>query len=179
MRSTRFLRISAANIGPNRFHHSLAVSWQMSIPRSASRSSTFRNDRGYFTYSRVGGERRAAFPRLVSHRLSPNRTCVFRSASGSPEDIVKAGLPPLIEFALNAEYPSLVGLVIRVHRSFLRRTSLSSSCFPSPCARLSRAPTTTEAPPSVSSVSGRRGEPSSVLGRRAEFPCSDLQPSCR
>src|SRR5277367_1702694 len=47
MRSTRLRRISAANIGPNRFHHSLTVSWQMSIPRSARRSSTFRNDSGY------------------------------------------------------------------------------------------------------------------------------------
>src|ERR1019366_2718378 len=50
MRSTRFLRISAANIGPNRFHQSLTVSWQMSIPRSNSRSSTLRSDSGYFTY---------------------------------------------------------------------------------------------------------------------------------
>ena len=27
------------------------VSWQMSMPRSASRSSTFRSDSGYFTYN--------------------------------------------------------------------------------------------------------------------------------
>lgn len=47
---TRFLRISAANIGPNRFHQSRSVSWQMSMARSASRSSTFRSDSGYFTY---------------------------------------------------------------------------------------------------------------------------------
>ena len=52
---------------------------------------------------------------------------------------------------------SLIGLTICVHRSILRNASLSSSCFPSPCTRLSRAQTTTEAPPSVSSVSGRRG----------------------
>src|SRR3546814_3637124 len=31
-------------------HHSRTVSWQMSIPRSNSRSSTFRSDSGYFTY---------------------------------------------------------------------------------------------------------------------------------
>lgn len=31
-------------------------------------------------------------------------------------------LTPLIESALNAEYPSFVSLTIRVHRSFLRRT---------------------------------------------------------
>ena len=47
---TRFLRISAANIGPNRFHQCLTVSWQMSMPRSCSRSSAFRSDSGNFTY---------------------------------------------------------------------------------------------------------------------------------
>ena len=66
-------------------------------------------------------------------------------------------MAPLIELALNVEYPSLVGLMIRVHESFLRHANLSSSCFPSPCARLSRAPTTTEAPSSVVPLSGRRG----------------------
>ena len=50
MRSTRFRRISAANIGPKRFHQKRTVSWQMSIPRAASRSATFRSDRGYLTY---------------------------------------------------------------------------------------------------------------------------------
>ena len=42
--------ISAANIGPNRFHQNQIVSWLMSIPRSASRSSTLRSDSGYLTY---------------------------------------------------------------------------------------------------------------------------------
>ena len=42
--------MSAANIGPNRFHHNRTVSWQMSIPRSNSRSSTFRSDSGKRTY---------------------------------------------------------------------------------------------------------------------------------
>src|SRR5208337_2715947 len=50
MCATRFLRISAANIGPNRFHQNRTVSWLMSIPRSASRSSTLRSDSGYLTY---------------------------------------------------------------------------------------------------------------------------------
>jgi hypothetical protein len=36
MRSTRFLSISAANIGPNRFQQNRTVSWQMSMPRSWS-----------------------------------------------------------------------------------------------------------------------------------------------
>src|ERR1700761_1303962 len=50
MCATRCLRISAVNIGPNRFHQNRTVSWLMSIPRSASRSSTFRSESGYLTY---------------------------------------------------------------------------------------------------------------------------------
>ena len=50
MCATRFFRISAANIGPNRFHQNRTVSWLMSIPRSARRSSTLRSDSGYLTY---------------------------------------------------------------------------------------------------------------------------------
>ena len=42
--------LRGANIGPNRFHQSRTASWQMSIPRSASMSSTFRRDSGNFTY---------------------------------------------------------------------------------------------------------------------------------
>ena len=42
MRLTRWRRMSPANSGPNLFHQSLTVSWQMSIPRSNSRSPTFR-----------------------------------------------------------------------------------------------------------------------------------------
>ena len=42
----RFFLISAANIGPNLFHQARTVSWQMSMPRSLSRSSTCRNERG-------------------------------------------------------------------------------------------------------------------------------------
>ena len=38
--------ISAANIGPNRFHHNRAVSWQMSMPRSNNSSATCRSDSG-------------------------------------------------------------------------------------------------------------------------------------
>src|SRR5665213_3974239 len=56
------------------------------MQRFKSQSSAQR-----FLTGRVGGERRAAFRRPVSHRLSPNRTCVFRSASGSPEDVAKSG----------------------------------------------------------------------------------------
>jgi hypothetical protein len=43
---SRLLRISLANNGPKRFHQDLTVSWQMTMPRSCSRSSTFRNDKG-------------------------------------------------------------------------------------------------------------------------------------
>lgn len=40
IRGARFRRILAANNEPNRFHYSRTVSWQMSMPRSTSRSST-------------------------------------------------------------------------------------------------------------------------------------------
>ena len=36
--------------GPKRFHRSRTVSWQMSMPRSNSRSSTLRSDSGCRTY---------------------------------------------------------------------------------------------------------------------------------
>jgi hypothetical protein len=48
--ATRLFRISAANIGPSRFHQNRTVSWLISIPRSAKRSSTLRSDSGDFTY---------------------------------------------------------------------------------------------------------------------------------
>lgn len=41
---------SPANNGPNLFHQSLTVSWQISIPRSNSGSSTFRDDSGKRMY---------------------------------------------------------------------------------------------------------------------------------
>ena len=41
---------------------------------------------------RVRNERRAASQRSVSHSSSPNRTCAFRYASGSPEDMAKSGV---------------------------------------------------------------------------------------
>jgi hypothetical protein len=48
--ATHWRRMSAANSGSERFHQSLTVSWQMSIPRSSSRSSTLRGDNGDHTY---------------------------------------------------------------------------------------------------------------------------------
>ena len=50
IREQRRRRISAANIGPNRFHQNRTVSWQMSMPRSNSKSSTFLSDSGNRTY---------------------------------------------------------------------------------------------------------------------------------
>jgi transposase-like zinc-binding protein len=41
---------------------------------------------------RVRDERRAASQRSVSHPSSPNRTCAFRYASGSPEGVAKSGV---------------------------------------------------------------------------------------
>ena len=50
MALTRWRRMSDANSGPNRFHQKRIVSWQTSMPRSNSRSSTFRRESGNRTY---------------------------------------------------------------------------------------------------------------------------------
>ena len=56
---------------------------------------------------------------MVSLALSPNRTCTFRYASGSPGIEVKF-VTPLIQFSLNAEYPGIICLEIQVHGLLLR-----------------------------------------------------------
>src|SRR5271166_2418046 len=83
MCATRFFRISAANIGPNRFHQNRTVSWLMSIPRSARRSSTLRSDSGYFTY--IIKTRRITSGELLKYRnglLIPQAT----TAGDGPRD---------------------------------------------------------------------------------------------
>src|SRR6202051_1192456 len=77
MCATRLLRISAANIGPNRFHQNRTVSWLMSIPRSASRSSTLRSDSGYLTY--IITTRRMTSGELLKYR---NGLLIARSYHG-------------------------------------------------------------------------------------------------
>jgi len=97
-------------------------------------------------------------PRFEATRSMRSGECGCRLTNPHISPLVaRICLTPLIEFALNAEYPGLISLTIHVHGSFLRRASPSSSCFPSPCAWLSHARTTTKAPSSDSSVSGRRG----------------------
>src|SRR5271165_6211857 len=73
MCATRFFRISAANIAPNRFHQNRTVSWLMSIPRSARRSSTLRNDSGYFTYI------------ITTRRITSGELLKYRNGCSSPE----------------------------------------------------------------------------------------------
>ncbi len=43
-------RLAVGHIGPNLFHQNRTVSWQMSMPRSNSKSSTFRRLREYRMY---------------------------------------------------------------------------------------------------------------------------------
>ena len=50
IRESCYRPMSAANIGPNRFHYSLTVSWQRLMPRSNNKSSTLRSDSGNRTY---------------------------------------------------------------------------------------------------------------------------------
>jgi hypothetical protein len=76
--ATRFFLISAANIGPNRFHQNRIVSWLMSIPRSANRSSTFRSDSGYFTYI-------ITTRRMTSGELLKYRNGLFMAQANQPE----------------------------------------------------------------------------------------------
>jgi hypothetical protein len=49
-------------------------------------------ERHHLLTVKVGDERRATFRRPVSRRPFPNRTCAFRYASGSPEDMAKFGV---------------------------------------------------------------------------------------
>src|SRR3984885_833282 len=77
MCATRLLRISAAKIGPNRFHQNRTVSWLMSIPRPASRSSTLRSESGYLTY--VITARRMTSGELLKYR---NRLLMAQAYNG-------------------------------------------------------------------------------------------------
>ena len=81
MASTRFLRISEANMGPNRRHQSLTVSWQMSIPRSCSRSSTFLSDSGYLTYI------------ITTRRITSGELSNQRNGSGGGLGVLRRGMP--------------------------------------------------------------------------------------
>ena len=95
---------------------------------------------------------------LVSGNAPPNIANCAAVSKPTPQVSpckVWVRLALLIKFALHAEYPNFIGLAIRVHRYLLRHANLSSSCSPSPCARFSRARTTTGTPPSVSPVTGR------------------------
>jgi len=53
--TNKFEPAIAANIAPNRFHQNRTVSWQMSIPRSNRRPSTFRSGSGSRTYISTTG----------------------------------------------------------------------------------------------------------------------------
>jgi hypothetical protein len=111
-------------------------------------------------------------PLLVETRRQACR--IMRSSVSQPHrsrQVLGICLALLIEPALNVEYPSLIGLIIHVHRLLPRHADPpSSSCFPSPRARLSRALTTTKAPPSVSSIFCRATSP---------IPCRADDPSSR
>src|SRR5450631_1605702 len=74
MCAIRVFRIWPANIGPNRFHQNRTVSWLMSIPRSARRSSTLRNDSGYFTYI------------ITTRRITSGELLKYRNGSFIPQN---------------------------------------------------------------------------------------------
>ena len=68
----------AANIGPNRFHQNRTVSWLMSIPRSARRSSTLRSDSGYFTYI------------ITTRRITSGELLKYRNGCSCPQVVALA-----------------------------------------------------------------------------------------
>src|ERR1019366_7287499 len=84
MCAARFFRISAANIGPNRFHQNRTVSWLMSIPRSDRRSSTSRSDSGYFTY--IITARRIISGELLKYRKGLLMTGTYPKPEAAPND---------------------------------------------------------------------------------------------
>ena len=81
IRLTRFLRISATNIGPNLFHQNRTVSWLISIPRSCKRSSTLRSDSGNRTYSITA---RRITSGLVLKHLNGERFVIQRGCETAP-----------------------------------------------------------------------------------------------
>src|SRR3984957_15133869 len=84
MYATRRLRISAANIGPNRFHQNRTVSWLMSIPRSANRSSTLRSDRIRFDQADFGAHLRLALRRALARTISFRMIAIKATLAGFP-----------------------------------------------------------------------------------------------
>ena len=108
----------------------------------------------------MGAVRR--YRRRSPHAPSPNRTCTFRYASGSPRDIAS------LRCTLSTHARSTCWSVSTAHSS--GSGGLSSLCPASPCTRLSRAPTTTEAPPSRSSLTGLRSLPDSASGEQTRVP---------
>ena len=73
MCATRFFRISAANIGPNRFHQKpdrLVADVDPTL--GLKRSSTLRSDSGYLTY--IITTRRITFGELLKYWLPRGRS---------------------------------------------------------------------------------------------------------
>lgn len=75
---------------------------------------------------------------------------------------------PLVQLALDPEYllaPDLERWYSPATSSHSRR-AMQARCSPSPCARRSRALTTTRAPPPTGAISGRCASPARQSGRR-------------
>src|SRR5271166_1400903 len=128
MCATRFLRISAANIGPNRFHQNRTVSWLMSIPRSARRSSTLRSDSGYLTY--IITTRRMTSGELLKYRNGLRMAEAYRPAEASPALCLTEPcrvLVPVIGLPLR---PRL--LLVRIRQQRVRFIIFALRIFPEP-----------------------------------------------
>jgi hypothetical protein len=76
--------ISAANLGPNRFHQARTVSWLISTPRSWSKSSTCRSESGNRTYI-ITAKRMISGDVLKYRHGFLIRECYETAISGSSE----------------------------------------------------------------------------------------------
>jgi hypothetical protein len=96
------------------------------------------------------------------------------------KDVVDLLLTSRVQLSLLDPEPVPVGSGRHIHGFPRRPRSHTHHCLPSPCTRLSRARTTTEAPPLIRDVARPVGSPDfacPALGSR--FPCSKDEPLVR
>src|SRR3984957_4488888 len=108
-------RISAANIGPNPFHQNRTVSWLMSIPRSANKSSTLRSDSIRFDQADFGAHLRLALRRALARTISFRMFAIKATLAGFPASTswryfaLRSGLKPGRDKGGHVEGPGTAG----------------------------------------------------------------------
>jgi hypothetical protein len=82
--------VSSLSIGPNLRHQTRTVSWQMSMPRLCSRSSTLQSDRGHPTH------------RITARRMIAGLVVKHLTVSAGSSHEARRHSRPLKEVALTA-----------------------------------------------------------------------------